>query len=121
MATLELALPDATIRWIGAQTRGGRYDNASSYVRDLIRRDQLDREALARLQAAINPSRSSGLSDRTADEILLAACIPRTPSLSRRDRVPLQPPPQPARRLPPPAEPRLALPHASYHLLIDHS
>lgn len=73
MATLNLSLPDAMKAWIEAQTGGGQYNNASEYVRDLIRRDQRDREALARLQAAIDQGRSSGLSDRTADEILLAA------------------------------------------------
>ena len=40
MATLNLSLPDAMKAWIEAQTKGGQYNNASEYVRDLIRRDQ---------------------------------------------------------------------------------
>jgi len=73
MATLNLSLPDAMKAWVEAQTRGGQYNNASEYVRDLIRRDQKERETLARLQAAIDQGRSSGVSGRTAEEILEAA------------------------------------------------
>jgi antitoxin ParD1/3/4 len=73
MATLNLSLPDAMKAWIEAQTKGGRYNNASEYVRDLIRRDQSDREKLERLQAAVDQGRRSGISDRTADDILTAA------------------------------------------------
>jgi antitoxin ParD1/3/4 len=73
MATLSLSLPDAMKAWVEAQTRSGQYNNASEYVRDLIRRDQKEREALARLQAAIDQGRRSGVSDESADELLMAA------------------------------------------------
>ena len=73
MATLNLSLPDAMKAWIEAQTKGGRYNNASEYVRDLIRRDQNEREKLERLQTAINQGRRSGISNRTPEEILTAA------------------------------------------------
>lgn len=73
MATLNLSLPDAMKAWVEAQARGGRYNNASEYVRDLIRRDQTGRETLERLQAAIDQGRRSGISDRSAEEILAAA------------------------------------------------
>jgi antitoxin ParD1/3/4 len=73
MATLNLSLPDAMKAWIEAQTKGGRYNNASEYVRDLIRRDQSEREKLERLQTAINQGRRSGISNRTPEEILTAA------------------------------------------------
>ena len=73
MAILNLSLPDAMKAWIEAQTKGGRYNNASEYVRDLIRRDQSEREKLERLQAAVDQGRRSGTSDRTADDILTAA------------------------------------------------
>ncbi len=71
MATLNLSLPDAMKAWVEA--RGGRYNNASEYARDLIRRDQTSRETLERLQAAIDQGRRSGISDRSADEILAEA------------------------------------------------
>ena len=73
MATLDLSLPDAMKAWIEAQTKGGQYNNASEYVRDLIRRDQNEREKLERLQTAINQGRRSGISNRTPEEILIAA------------------------------------------------
>ena len=40
MATMNVSLPDAMKDWVEAQARGGRYSNASDYVRDLVRRDQ---------------------------------------------------------------------------------
>jgi antitoxin ParD1/3/4 len=73
MATMNLSLPDAMKAWIEAQTKGGQYNNASEYVRDLIRRDQNEREKLERLQTAIDQGRRSGISNRTPEEILTAA------------------------------------------------
>lgn len=73
MATMNLSLPDAMKAWVEAQVKGGQYNNASEYVRDLIRRDQSEREKLERLQAAIDQGRRSGLSDRTPEDILSAA------------------------------------------------
>lgn len=69
MATLNLSLPDAMKAWIEAQTKGGQYNNASEYVRDLIRRDQKERQQLERLQAAIDEGRRSGVSDKNLDDI----------------------------------------------------
>jgi len=40
MATMNVSLPDAMKAWVERQPEGGRYANASDYVRDLIRRDQ---------------------------------------------------------------------------------
>ena len=73
MATLNISLPEAMKAWVEAQAQGGQYNNASEYVRDLIRRDQREREKLERLQAAIEQGRQSGTSPRSADEILIAA------------------------------------------------
>jgi antitoxin ParD1/3/4 len=46
--------------WVESQTQGGRYSNASDYVRDLIRKDQERRQAIATLQAAITDGVESG-------------------------------------------------------------
>lgn len=35
MATMNVSLPDSMKHWVEAQTRAGRYSNASDYVRDL--------------------------------------------------------------------------------------
>lgn len=73
MATMNVSLPDPMKDWVEAQTRTGRYSNASDYVRDLIRRDQERAVTLAELQAAIDQGRASGISARSMDEILAAA------------------------------------------------
>ncbi|MBX9596739.1 MAG: type II toxin-antitoxin system ParD family antitoxin [Roseomonas sp.] len=60
MATMNVSLPDPMKAWVERQAESGRYGNASDYVRDLIRRDQERREALATLQAAITEGVESG-------------------------------------------------------------
>ena len=70
MATMNVSLPDAMKDWVEAQTRTGRYSNASDYVRDLIRRDQERASALAELQTLISEGMASGVSDRTMDEVV---------------------------------------------------
>ena len=54
MATMNVSLPDQMKAWVEEQARGGRYGNASDYVRDLIRRDQEREAAIAELQEAVN-------------------------------------------------------------------
>ncbi len=60
MATMNVSLPDPMKAWVERQAESGRYGNASDYIRDLIRRDQERREALASLQAAITEGMESG-------------------------------------------------------------
>jgi len=60
MATMNVSLPDPMKAWVERQAESGRYGNASDYIRDLIRRDQERREALATLQAAITEGVESG-------------------------------------------------------------
>lgn len=60
MATMNVSLPAQMKDWVEAQTRDGRYSNASDYVRDLIRRDQERREAIAELQDLITEGIESG-------------------------------------------------------------
>ena len=60
MATMNVSLPDRMKEWVEAQTQSGRYSNASDYVRDLIRRDQERREAVAEIQQAIDSGIASG-------------------------------------------------------------
>jgi len=63
MATMNVSLPDPMKHWVEAQTRTGRYSNASDYVRDLIRRDQERVAGLTRLQNAITEGIDSGIAD----------------------------------------------------------
>lgn len=73
MATMNVSLPDAMKEWVEAQTRTGRYGNASDYVRDLIRKDQDRSRAMAEIQALIDEGLASGISDRSMDDVLAEA------------------------------------------------
>lgn len=73
MATMNVSLPDPMKEWVEAQTRTGRYSNASDYVRDLIRRDQERSDKLAELQRLVTEGLESGVSDRSKEDILQAA------------------------------------------------
>ena len=73
MATMNVSLPDPMKAWVESQVDGGQYGNVSDYVRDLIRRDQNDREQIKALQEVITKGLESGISDRTMKDILKAA------------------------------------------------
>ena len=60
MATMNVSLPAPMKAWVEDQTQDGLYSNASDYVRDLIRKDQEKREAIATLQHAITEGIESG-------------------------------------------------------------
>ena len=59
MASLNISLPAPLREWIKAQVKGGRYGNASEYLRELIRRDQ-ERQAQERLEALLLEGVQSG-------------------------------------------------------------
>ncbi len=60
MATMNVSLPAPMKAWVDAQTKSGRYSNASDYVRDLIRKDQDRQQAIAELQALVTEGLESG-------------------------------------------------------------
>ena len=60
MATMNVSLPEPMKAWVERQAEGGLYGNASDYIRDLIRRDQQRKEAIAALQTAITEGVGSG-------------------------------------------------------------
>ncbi|GHC64189.1 type II toxin-antitoxin system ParD family antitoxin [Neogemmobacter tilapiae] len=60
MATINISLPDQMKAWVEAQTLDGRYSNVSDYMRDLIRKDQERRQAIAEIQALVDESIASG-------------------------------------------------------------
>jgi antitoxin ParD1/3/4 len=66
MATLNVSLPDAMREWIDAQVQAGEYANASDYIRDLIRHDQRERDAI---RLALIEGEKSGRSTRTVTDI----------------------------------------------------
>ena len=73
MATMNVSLPDAMKAWVEDQTRTGRYGNASDYVRDLIRREQIRAEKIAHMERLVEEAYASGDSDMTAAEIFAEA------------------------------------------------
>ncbi len=60
MATMNISLPDAMRDWVETQSQSGKYANNSDYVRDLIRKDQLQFEKLIAMQNAITKGLESG-------------------------------------------------------------
>ena len=66
---MNISLPDQMKSWVEAQSNDGRYSNASDYVRDLIRRDQVRMEKIANLQRLVEEGFASGISDDTMDDI----------------------------------------------------
>jgi antitoxin ParD1/3/4 len=60
MATMNISLPDQMKAFAEAQTRDGRYSNVSDYMRDLIRKDQERRQAIAEIQTLVDESIASG-------------------------------------------------------------
>jgi antitoxin ParD1/3/4 len=59
MPSLNISLPGPLREWIEAQVKGGRYGNASEYLRELIRRDQ-ERQAQERLERLLLDGVESG-------------------------------------------------------------
>lgn len=73
MATMNVSLPAPMKEWVEQQTKGGRYSNASDYVRDLIRRDQERAGKIAAMQAFVTEGVESGVSDSSMTDILETA------------------------------------------------
>lgn len=69
MATMNVSLPDPMKTWVEQQAAEGRYANASDYVRDLIRRDQVRSDAIARMQSHVDEGLSSGEGSRSMAQI----------------------------------------------------
>ncbi|TIU30423.1 MAG: type II toxin-antitoxin system ParD family antitoxin [Mesorhizobium sp.] len=73
MATMNVSLPDPMKDWVEAQTRTGRYANASDYVRDLIRRDQERNDKIAAMQHFVDDGLKSGIGNRSRQALFAAA------------------------------------------------
>ena len=60
MATMNISVPDPMKDWVQAQIDDGKYASSSDYVRDLIRKDQQEKDKFTALQAAITLGIESG-------------------------------------------------------------
>lgn len=59
--------------WVKTRIATGDFTNDSEYFRDLIRRDQARAAQLETVRAALIEGEQSGISPRSADDILQAA------------------------------------------------
>ncbi|MFS2151868.1 type II toxin-antitoxin system ParD family antitoxin [Rhizobium sp. Rhizsp42] len=75
MATMNVSLPDPMKDWVEAQTKTGRYSNASDYVRDLIRRDQSRNDKIAAMQRLVDDGLESGVGTRSKEQRFAEAMV----------------------------------------------
>ncbi|AYM61602.1 putative transcriptional regulator, CopG/Arc/MetJ family [Agrobacterium sp. ATCC 31749] len=73
MVTMNISLPEPMKEWVEAQSKTGRYSNASDYVRDLIRRDQERGEKIAAMQRLVDEGLQSGIGDRSPEALFAEA------------------------------------------------
>lgn len=69
MASMNVSLPGQMRDWVEQQTKTGRYDNASEYVRDLIRHDQDRASKIASMQKLVDEAIASEDSDKSLSDI----------------------------------------------------
>ena len=79
MATMNVSLPEQMKDWVESQSASGRYSNASDYVRDLIRKDQVRAELIIHFQKAVEQGLASGTLDYSRE-----ATMERLKGLVRR-------------------------------------
>lgn len=80
MAQVTISLPDDLSRWAEARAVEEGFGDSAGYLGEVLRREREYQEKLARLQAAIDEGRRSGVSDRDPFEYLaeLRAGLRRT-------------------------------------------
>ena len=71
MATVRktITLTEKQDRWIKSRIADGEFTNDSEYIRDLVRRDQEQKQKMEALRKAIREGIDSGISDLTIGEI----------------------------------------------------
>jgi len=69
MATLNISIPNEMRHWIDQQITSGHFANASDYIRDLIRHNQSEKEAI---RMALIEGEMSGESSLTVTDIISA-------------------------------------------------
>lgn len=72
MASMNVSVPDPMRDWVQQRIDTGQYASVSDYVRDLIRRDQIQADEQEALIAALIKGEKSGISKRRIPEILAA-------------------------------------------------
>lgn len=67
-----ISLTQKNEAWINERIRSGDFGNASEYIRDLIRRDEVRQTRIEFIRVALAEGEESGISDRTPEEIMMA-------------------------------------------------
>ncbi len=73
MSEIIIALPDHLKDWVDRQTATGQFLDATTYVTQLIRRDQQRSAKITAMQAAVEAGLASGIGVRTADDLFEVA------------------------------------------------
>jgi len=68
-----ITITDRQNEWIKAQIASGNYGNESEVLRDLIRQKQAKTETIDQIRAAILDGDESGISQRSARDVVAAA------------------------------------------------
>ena len=69
MASMNISLPSPMRDWIEQQMKSGRYDNASEYMRDLIRHDQDRASKVSAMQTLVDEAMADDDSTKSLAEI----------------------------------------------------
>lgn len=69
MAQMNISVPDGLKQWAEHRVAEGSYASTSDYLRDLMRRDRDAAAELARLQAALDQGRASGIDPRSVEQV----------------------------------------------------
>jgi antitoxin ParD1/3/4 len=70
MDTISVKLPKKLKEFADKQVANGKYSDVSDYVRDIMRKDQERRAAIAEIQAALDEGEASGFVPFDPDEFL---------------------------------------------------
>lgn len=73
MNMMTFDLSDSMKRWVEDEAARDGHDDPGEVVRALIRRERERKEKIANMQRLVDEARASGVSRRTADEILADA------------------------------------------------
>lgn len=57
-------------KWIKLKIKSGNFTNDSEYIRDLVRKDQVQNEKLLELKMAIDEGLNSGVSNKSISDLL---------------------------------------------------
>jgi antitoxin ParD1/3/4 len=69
MATMNISLTEKLKSFVDSKVESGDYNNASEYVRELIRKEQERAKAIAEIQVLLDEGEASGFVPYDRDEI----------------------------------------------------